>query len=91
MTNSDNKRGTQCCGSIRKKTVIRNGVPDTCWEARVTTGLDLETGRQSQLFFSGKTQKEILQKMLAALADLNEHEYRESTLKVPGMTEESPV
>lgn len=64
-------------GSIRKKTVTRNGVPYTYWEARITTGFDPGTGRQKQRSFSGKTQKEVREKMQAALVDINNHEYLE--------------
>lgn len=73
------KRGAQGGGSIRKKTVVRDGVPYTYWEARITTGFDPGTGRQKQRSFSGKTQKEVREKMQAALAALNNHEYLEPT------------
>ena len=45
-------------GTIRKKTVTRNGKQYSFWEARITTGKD-GRGRQIQRSFSGKTQKEV--------------------------------
>lgn len=77
MAKKGGRRGAQGGGSIRKKTVVRNGVSYTYWEARVTTGFDPETGRQKQQSFSGKTQKEVREKMQAALVDLNNHQYQE--------------
>ena len=79
MAKKGGKRGAQGGGSIRKKTVVRDGVPYTYWEARITTGFDPGTGRQKQRSFSGKTQKEVRENMQAALAALNNHEYLEPT------------
>ena len=45
-------------GSIRKKTVKRNGTAYTYWEARYTAGTDPGTGKQIQKSITGKTQKE---------------------------------
>ncbi len=64
-------------GSIRKKTVIKNGQQYTYWEARVTTGRDPGTGRQIQRSFTGKTQKEVREKMQAAAVQLNNDDYIE--------------
>ncbi len=50
-------------GSIRKKTVMKNGKEYTFWEGRVTIGVDPITGRQKQKSVSGKTQKEVAQKL----------------------------
>lgn len=77
MAQKGGRRGPQGGGSIRKRTVIRNGVPYTYWEARITTGFDLGTGRQKQRSFSGKTQKEVREKMQAELVKINNHEYQE--------------
>ena len=56
-------------GTIRKKTVTRNGKTYTFWEARITTGKDGQ-GRQIQRSFSGKTQKEVREKMQAAAVEI---------------------
>lgn len=77
MAKKGGKRGAQGGGSIRKKTVVRDGVPYTYWEARITTGFDPGTGRQKQRSFSGKTQKEVREKMQAELVKINNHEYQE--------------
>ena len=55
-------KGASGAGSIRKKTVTRNGKTYTYWEGRVTTGRHPGTGKQIQKSFSGKTQKEVLDK-----------------------------
>ena len=52
-------------GTIRKKTITRNGKQYTYWEARYTTGHDPETGKQIQKSITGKTQKEVSQKLKA--------------------------
>lgn len=70
-------RGAQGGGTIRKKTVTRDGKEYTYWEARVTNGRVPDTGKQIQKSFSGKTQKEVLEKMQAAAVDLNNSTYIE--------------
>lgn len=69
------KKGAKGGGTIRKKTVIRNGKEYTYWEARVTTGRDPGTGKQLQRSFTGKTQKEVREKMQAAAVSVNEGTY----------------
>ena len=58
MPRKSNSRAAQGAGTIRKKTAAY-----TYWEARITTGYDPGTGRQIQRSFSGKTQKEVREKM----------------------------
>lgn len=53
-------------GTIRKKTIIRKGKEYTYWEARYTEGYDPGTGKQIQRSITGKTQKEVAQKLKAA-------------------------
>ena len=62
-------------GTIRKKTVTRGGKEYTYWESRVTIGYDPGTGRQIQKSFTGKTQKEVAQKLKAATAAIDEGTY----------------
>ena len=62
-------------GTIRKKTVIRNGKEYTYWEARVTVGRDPGTGRQLQRSFTGKTQAAVRKKMQAAAVAVDEGTY----------------
>ena len=70
------KRAAQGAGNIRKKTVKRNGQEYTYWESRVTIGRDTGTGKQIQKSFTGKTQKEVREKMTAALCDLDKGTYQ---------------
>ena len=68
-------RGAQGAGTIREKTVVRNGKEYHFWEARATVGRDPLTGKQIQKSFSGKTQKEVQQKLTAALAEIDSGDY----------------
>ena len=77
MSRTKNSRAAQGAGTIRKKTVTRGGQTYTYWEARITTGYDPGTGRQIQRSFSGKTQKEVREKMQAAAVELNSGTYKE--------------
>lgn len=69
------KRAAQGAGTIRKKTVSRKGKEYTYWEARITVGRDPGTGKQIQRSFSGKTQKEVREKMQAAAVEVNTGTY----------------
>lgn len=69
------KRGAQGAGTIRKKTITRNGKEYTYWEARVTTGRDPGTGKQVQRSITGKTQKEVLEKLRAITQDVSAGTY----------------
>ncbi|MBQ7137715.1 MAG: tyrosine-type recombinase/integrase [Clostridia bacterium] len=63
-------------GTIRKKTVMRNGKEYTYWEARYTIGFDPGTGKQVQRSISGKTQKEVSQKLKAATTAIDTGTYQ---------------
>ena len=69
-------RAAQGTGTIRKKTVTRNGKEYTFWEARYTTGRDPGTGKQIQRSITGKTQKEVAQKLKAATAAIDAGTYQ---------------
>lgn len=77
MTAKKTTRAAQGAGTIRKKTVTRRGTEYTYWEARVTVGRDPGTGKQIQKSFSGKTQKEVREKMQAAAVEINNSSYIE--------------
>ena len=62
-------------GTIRKKTVVRNGKEYTFWEARYTVGYDPGTGKQIQRSISGKTQKEVSKKLKEVTASLDAGTY----------------
>lgn len=62
------RRAVHGTGTIRKKAVVCNGQEYSYWEARVTVGRNPGTGRQIQKSYTGKTQREALEKMQAAAA-----------------------
>lgn len=62
-------------GTIRKKTVTRSGKEYTYWEARYSAGKDPGTGKQIQRSITGKTQKEVAQKLKAATASIDAGTY----------------
>lgn len=71
-------------GSIRKKTVMRNGKEYTFWEGRVTVGVDPMTGKQKQKSVSGKTQKEVAQKLRQLTVEVDSGTYREPSKMTVG-------
>ena len=62
-------------GTIRKITATRNGKEYTYWQARYTEGYDLGTGRQIQRSITGKTQKEVAQKLKQTTLDIEDGSY----------------
>lgn len=64
------KRAAQGSGTIRQR-------KDGTWEARYTVGRDPGSGKQIQKSVYGKTQKEVRQKMTAALSDIDKGVYAE--------------
>lgn len=69
-------RAARGSGTIRKKAVTRSGREYIYWEARITVGYDPGTGKQIQRSFSGKTQKEVREKLQAAAVELNNGSYK---------------
>lgn len=69
------KKAAKGMGTIRKKTVKRGDKEYTYFEARVTTGRDPGTGKQIQRSFTGKSQKEVAQKLKAAMAAVDAGTY----------------
>ena len=65
MPQSKNTRNKAASGmgNIRKKTCTVNGKTYIYYEARYTEGFDPGTGKQIQRSISGKSQKEVAQKM----------------------------
>lgn len=63
MSHKGSSRGAAGMGTIRKKTIVKNGHEYIYWEGRFTTGYDPGTGKQIQKSISGKTQKEVAQKI----------------------------
>lgn len=77
MVRKSNTRAAQGSGTIRKKTVVRNGKEYVYWEGRYTVGFDPGTGKQKQRSVSGKTQKEVAQKLRQLTAELDQGTYKE--------------
>lgn len=75
--NTKRTKGASGAGTIRKKTVKRNGKEYTYWEARFTTGFDPGTGKQIQRSVTGKTQKEVAQKLRKATNEIDGEQYIE--------------
>lgn len=69
------KKSAAGLGNIRKKTVTRKGQKYEYWEARYTEGYDPGTGKQIQRSITGKTQKEVTQKLKAAVAAIDAGTY----------------
>lgn len=70
------RKSSSGSGYDSKKTVIRNGKEYTYWEARYTSGFDPGTGKQIQRSISGKTQKEVSQKLKAVTTAIDSGTYR---------------
>ena len=80
MPRGNNKKNTMNAagaGTIRKKTVSRNGKEYTYWEARYTTGYDPGTGKQIQKSVTGKTQKEVAEKLREVTSEIDQGTYIE--------------
>ena len=75
--NTKNTKGASGAGTIRKKTVKRNGKEYTYWEARYTTGFDPGTGKQIQRSVTGKTQKEVAEKLRQITSEIDMGTYIE--------------
>lgn len=70
-------RNAHGMGNIRKKAKVdkKTGKKYEWWEARYTAGRDPGTGKQRQRTITGKTQKEVAQKLAAVLASIDNGTY----------------
>ena len=68
---------TSGMGSIRKITKVSKGKEYTYYEARFTEGFDPGTGKQIQRSISGKSKKEVAQKLKETLYNLDKGDYVE--------------
>lgn len=66
------KRRPSGDGTIKEVTKTVNGKTYTYWEGKLTVGYDSGTGKQQRKSFSGKTQREVLEKMTRAKAEIQE-------------------
>ena len=63
-------------GTIRKRErITKDGRKDIWWEATVTIGYDPGTGKQIRKTFTGKTQKEVREKMQAAAVAVQDGDF----------------
>ena len=69
-------RAANGSGSIPKREVTRNGKPYTYWEGRITVDIDPITGKQVQRTITGKTQKEVAQKMREIAVEVDQKTYK---------------
>ena len=69
-------RSANGTGSIRKIITTRNGKEYTYWQARYTAGYDPGTGKQIQRSITGKTQKEVAQKLKQVTHEIDLGTYR---------------
>lgn len=77
MTENKKPRRAKGTGTIKKRTVTRNGRDYEFWEAAVTIGYDPGTGRQLRKTYTGKTQKEVREKMQAAAVAVQDGDFFE--------------
>ena len=76
MPRTKTGKGAGGAGSIRKITTTKNGRTYTYWQARYTEGFDPGTGKQIQRSITGKTQKEVAQKLRQITASLDDGTYK---------------
>ena len=75
MPRAKTGKGAGGAGSIRKITTTRNGKTYTYWQGRYTEGFDPGTGKQIQRSITGKTQKEVAQKLKQVTLDIDNGVY----------------
>ena len=75
-SNNNMGRAANGLGSIRKKSVKKGGKAYEYWEARVTVGFNPMTGKQVQRSITGKTQKEVAQKMKEIAVEIDRGTYQ---------------
>ena len=70
-------RNARGMGNIRKKTKVdkKTGKKYEWWEARYTAGRDPGTGKQVQRTITGKTQREVSQKLAAVVTSIDSGTY----------------
>ena len=77
MPRNNKTKSASGAGSIRKITVTQKGKDYTYWEARFTVSYDPVTGKQKQRAVTGKTQKEVAQKLREITAEIDRGTYIE--------------
>ncbi len=75
--NTEKGRNAKGAGTLRKVTKEKNGKKYEYWEGQVTIGTDPGTGKQKRKTFTGKSQKDVLDKMQNTSVAVNEGTYFE--------------
>ena len=75
MPYSNVNRSAPGAGSIRQKIVERNGRTYIYWEARYSAGTDPKTGKQSQRSITGKSKKEVSQRLREVTSEIDRGVY----------------
>ena len=76
MPRTKTGKGAGGAGSIRKIATTKNGKTYPYWQGRYTEGFDPGTGKQIQRSITGKTQKEVAQKLRQITASLDDGTYK---------------
>ncbi len=84
MPRQNMTKGAGGTGSIRKISTTKNGKQYTYWQARYTAGYDPGTGKQIQRSITGKTQKEVAEKLKATTAAIDCGSYIEPNKQTLG-------
>ena len=77
-------RAANSAGSIRKRTQVKSGKTYTYYEGRCTVGFDPLTGKQIQKTITGKTEREVQQKLSKMRVDVDEGTYIEPSKQTLG-------
>jgi len=72
-------RNAKGMGTIRERTVFKNGKKYVFYEGQITIGINPGTGKQQRKTFTGKSQKEVRERMQAASVSVNEGTYFEAS------------
>ena len=70
-------RSAKGSGKVEKRTYKSNGKKYTYWTGKCTVGYDPGTGKQIQRTITGKTQREVSEKLRAIAADVDKGTYQE--------------
>ena len=70
-------RNANGAGNIRKTSKVVNGKEYVYWQARYTAGFDPGTGKQIQRSITGKSQKEVSQKLKQLTTEIDQGTYTE--------------
>ena len=77
-------RAANGAGSIRKRTQVKSGKTYTYYEGRCTVGFDPLTGKQIQKTITGKTEREVQQRLSKMQVDVDEGTYIEPSKQTLG-------